>query len=360
MTYHIVLPRPIDLPLISEEAKLHYRPRHSMWLLAQKLNAHIHQPEGLTIALDDQVRAKIIGSPESWALARALATQVDANDCIFCLSEEGGLQVAAICGAQRDRPKIALFVHNLSRPRGRLALKLWQIADRVDLFLACSQIQVNFLRQYLGLPASKVKFIWDHTDTKFFSPGALPRQNSRPQIVSVGLEQRDYRTLATATANLDVDVKISGFSKDASVLSKTFPKSLPANMHRQFYPWPELVQLYQTADVVVVSLHENRYAAGVQALMEAMACGCAIVVTATEGLKSYLDAGSVLSIQPGDSEAMQRAILQCLNDPEEAAVRAQRGYQIAQERYQMERYVQEIAEELQSLQPSLLISGASR
>ena len=51
-------------------------------------------------------------------------------------------------------------------------------------------------------------------------------------IVSVGLEQRDYRTLAAATADMDVDVKISGFSEDAEVLQRSFPDVLPANMSR--------------------------------------------------------------------------------------------------------------------------------
>jgi hypothetical protein len=43
-------------------------------------------------------------------------------------------------------------------------------------------------------------------------------------------------------------------------------------MSRKFYSWPDLVQLYRDADVIAVCLVDNKYAAGVQGLLEAMAC----------------------------------------------------------------------------------------
>ena len=46
---------------------------------------------------------------------------------------------------------------------------------------------------------------------------------------------------------------------------------MPENMSRKFYEWPDLVQLYRDADVIAVCLVDNKYAAGVQGLLEAMA-----------------------------------------------------------------------------------------
>ena len=349
MKYHIVLPRPMNLEQLAQDAVDHKRPRHSMWLLGEKLNAKFHEPKASPTTALDQIRSKLASPAEFWALARDISSQVNSDDCIFCVSEAGGLQVAAVCGAKPDRPKLCLFVHNLDRPRGRLALKLWQLSKRVDLFLACSQKQVNFLRQYLNLPSTKVGFIWDHTDIKFFTPGTPSLSKPRPLIVSVGLEQRDYRTLAAATASLNVDVKISGFSKDAALLAKTFPEQLPANMSRRFYEWTELVQLYTDADVVVVSVRENSYAAGVQSLMEAMACQRPVVVTATEGLQTYLKADAVTSVKPGDVEGMQQAILQILKHPQQALDQALCGYKLSKERHDIDIYIEKIATHLQSL-----------
>ena len=80
----------------------------------------------------------------------------------------------------------------------------------------------------------------EQTDTQFFTPRPVSGEKKRQTVVSVGLEKRDYRLLAAATADLNVDVKISGFSKDAKALSQAFPDTMPENMSRKFYSWPDL------------------------------------------------------------------------------------------------------------------------
>jgi len=131
-------------------------------------------------------------------------------------------------------------------------------------------------------------------------------------------------------------------------MARTFPESMPANMSRRFYAWPELVQLYRDADVVVVSCHENKYAAGVQSLMEAMACGRPVIATATVGLEAYLG-DPIIAIRPGDAGQMRAAIQASLADRADAAARALRGRALAAERYAMERYVDEIGSALRAL-----------
>ena len=346
--FHILLPRDMHLDATAAEAEAGRAPRHSMWLLARELGATVHEAHHADVTTLDRWRSKLAGPPSLWAAARALAMQVGPEDCIFCTSEAGGLQVAAVCGALPERPGICVFAHNLDRPRGRAALSLWKAAHRVDLFLACSQRQVDFLRGHLGLPPEKVRFVWDHTDTRFFSAGPACR-GPRPVIASVGLEQRDYRTLASATHDLDVDVRISGSSTDAATLAQTFPEPMPANMTRRFYSWLELRQLYRDAAVVVVSVRENRYAAGVQSLMEALACARPVVATATQGLVPYLEEGIVACVKPGDPVAMRAAILSVLGDSTTAATLARRGHEMALRRHAMERYVDEVAGHLRSI-----------
>ena len=321
-----------------------------MAMLAHAMNATVHAPgEGSTAKGLDRLRSRIAGPEAMWTLARKVARQVGPNDVVFCGSEAGGLHMAEACGSGPGRPHLSVFVHNLDRPRGRLALKAFGFKRRVELMWACSSHQTDFLRRYLGVPDSRARFIWDHTDTGFFTPGPMSTGKRRPLIVSVGLEQRDYRTLADATKDLDVDVKISGFSEDAAVLQRTFPDTLPANMSRKFYSWPDLVQLYRDADLVVVSVHENQYAAGVQSLMEAMACGRPVVATASAGLTSYLDESAVMRVPPANPDAMRQAIAEALADAASSERRAARGLVLAQERHRIERYVDEIAEHLRAL-----------
>jgi len=269
---------------------------------------------------------------------------------IFCTGEDIGIPVAAVCGESSQRPKIVVYFHNIDRLRGRVALKLFGLADKIDLFMACASPQTNFLRSYLGIPESRILVLLEQTDIQFFTPGPVSGEKKRQTVVSVGLEKRDYRLLAAATADLDVDVKISGFSKDAKALSQAFPDTMPENMSRKFYEWPDLVQLYRDADVIAVCLVDNKYAAGVQGLVEAMACKRPTVITRTQGMVDYLAAPDIAKVvEVGDAAGLREAIVHLLSNPQEAESQAQRGYEMVVNQHSSERYVDVLAQKLRSL-----------
>jgi glycosyltransferase involved in cell wall biosynthesis len=347
--FHIVLPRQMQLAQAAQRAACQQGPRHAICELSNQLSATVYEPDASPVSTVDRLRTAVAPPSNLWALARRVHSTAKPNDVIFCSSEAGGLQVAALYDAREARPRIAVFVHNVDRPRARFALRWWRVAQKVDLFLACSEMQVEFLRHYLGLSSDRVRHISDHTDTLFFRPGPASTK-ARPVIASVGLEQRDYKTLAEATHDLNADVRISGFSKDAVVMARSFPGKLPANMSRRFYEWPELLQLYRDADVVVISCFENKYAAGVQSLMEAMACKRPIIATATSGLKGYFD-DSIITIRPNDPQKMRETITQVLQNNLAAEARAASGYAHALQLYSLDRYVKEIGDALRSLAP---------
>jgi glycosyltransferase involved in cell wall biosynthesis len=316
-----------------------------MRILAGELGATILAPQSEAVGAGDRLRALCLPEPRHWAFAAALRTRVAASDHLLCTSEIPGFQVAASLGAAGPgSPAISVVVHNIIRPRAIAALQAWSLRRRVRNFIAVSAPQIDFLDRHAGgRRAARTHLLWDHTDTTFFSPGAQSKK-TRPLIVSVGLEQRDYATLAAATSDLDVDVKISGFSKDARPDARTFPPQLPANMTRSHYSWPDLVQLYRDADVVVVSTFPCTYAAGVQGLMEAMACGRPVVATATPGLARYVDDAAAVRIQPQDPGALRAAIQALLDDPRGAAKMGENGRRIACERFSMENYVAALKE----------------
>lgn len=347
LNYHLALGRPLDLKGIARDAEIHKCPRHVMWGLSQQLGATIHQPEANPVLPLDKIRAKIASRPEHWALARALSSQLGSNDLIFCTGEDVGIPIATLCGSKRNRPKIAVFFHNIDRPRGRVALKLFGVADRIDLFVTNARPQFNFLRRYLRLPENRIYMLPEQTDTAFFTPG-LPSPNKlRPTIASVGLEKRDYRTLADATKDLDIDVKISGFSKDVSTLARAFPETMPDNMSRRFYKWPELLELYRDADLVVVSLTDNKFCAGLTAMLEAMACRRPVVVTQTQGLMEYLaPPGIATVVNSSDPAALRQAIISLLNNPQKAQEQAQRGYELVLKQNNSEQYIDTLAARL--------------
>ncbi|NEU77202.1 glycosyltransferase family 4 protein [Hassallia byssoidea VB512170] len=235
-----------------------------------------------------------------------------------------------LCGAKHNRPKIVVFIHNINRPRGRLASKLFDVANRIDLFVTGFTSQAEFLRNYLGLPENRIYLLSSPPiDTSFFTPGLSSDKKLRPVIASGGMEKRDYRTLAAATEDLNVDVKICAFSRNAIAQKKTFPKIIPNNMSHGFYDWCELVQLYRDSDLVVITMFENNYQAGLTTMFEAMACRRPIVITRSSGIIGELiNSGIVTGVNIGDSNELKQTIVKLLNEPQKTEIQAQRGYEL--------------------------------
>lgn len=319
MGYFIAMTNRSALVQIDQEAQAGLRPRHAMAQLATALSAEILRPGENDGSRLDRLLARLAGTASTWALARRMRRRLRPGDVVFCADEAVGIPLAALCGGKGV--KIMLLGHNLARPRAKAAFRLLSIPRKVDLFMTVSRKQAQYLHGAFGLPQDRILALSDQTDIRFFTPGAAPAK-PRPIIASVGLEKRDYQTLAAATADLAVDVRISGFSADAKVIATTFPAVMPANMTRAFYSWTDLRDLYRSADVVVVSLFPNTYAAGIQGLLEAVACGTPVVVTRTEGLAEYLDRPDLITaIDMGDPIAMRSALAAKLADP--AAARRQ-------------------------------------
>jgi glycosyltransferase involved in cell wall biosynthesis len=350
LKYHLALGRKIDLDGIDRDAKLGKCPRHVLRALRDRLNATVHAPDGEAISLSDKLRGKIYSKPEHWAAARKLSEQVSSGDVIFCTGEDIGIPVAAVCGKSSEGPKIVVYSHDITRLRNRVVLKLFGLADKIDVFMVNASPQADFLRSYLAIPESRILVLLEQTDTQFFTPGPVSGEKNRQTVVSVGLEKRDYRLLAAATADLDVDVKISGFSKDAKALSQAFPDTMPENMSRKFYEWSDLVQLYRDADVIAVCLVDNKHAAGVQGLLEAMACKRPVVITRTQGMVDYLAAPDIAKVvDVGDAAGLREAIVHLLKNPQEAESQAQRGYEMVVNQHSSEPYVDVLAQKRRSL-----------
>lgn len=354
--YHVILSRRIDLASIMNDASEGIRPRHAMRQLADRTNATVHSPSGQTPNWIDMVRSNFVGTAELWAFAREVTAKMTAKDVIYCPDETIGLPIAFLCSKKRDRPKVAVLVHNVDRPRTRTALRMSKGVRSADLFMAVSQRQLDFLIKDIGIEERKTLFVADQTDLNFFNPGPVSEGKKRPLVVSAGLEKRDYRILAEATADLDVDVRATGFSADTIAGGKDMPDKWPANFECRRYDWRELAQLYRDADVVAVTLIPNIYAAGITTMVEGMASGCPIVVTRTEGLDGYLDDDDALTVvAPSNVIELRAAIEAIIHDPAKATAMGTRAAAIAASRYGSETHVECIAgamEQLAGAQPS--------
>lgn len=136
-------------------------------------------------------------------------------------------------------------------------------------------------------------------------------------ILSVGNDgRRDFNTLIKAAYNIPSEIKV--------LTSRELPSKLPENItlvkgswHRETVSDLELRELYQNALCVVITLHQSHQPSGQSVALQAMACGCPVVLTKTNGLwsdKIMVDNHNVIFVPPNDPNSVEESVKRILND----------------------------------------------
>jgi len=103
------------------------------------------------------------------------------------------------------------------------------------------------------------------------------------RFCSVGLEFRDYPTLISAVAGLDLELVIAAASYWSKRGNTAEGMPLPANVRVTALDYERLRELYAQSLFVVVPLYNVEFQAGITVILEAMAMGKAVIVTQTRG-----------------------------------------------------------------------------
>lgn len=278
----------------------------------------------------------------AWAARRTPAAAV------LALGESVGVPLAVV---KPRGSRLVMVAHALTRPRPRRLQQLTHLLHRVDRFVVVSGAQERYLREEVGLPADRVRFMFDSVDHEFFAPRGDDSDDDG-YVLSVGAEQRDYATLVAAVRRLGVPAV---FVPSSRWVTAALIPDLPSGVTiREAIPFLELRELYERAAAVVVAVRPGtQYAAGVNGLLEGMAMRKPVVVTETPGLAEYLDDGiSMRTVPAGDPAAMAETLGAVLGDRAtgrrlagnaRAAVEAGRG---------VDRYVRAVTEIVRELGPS--------
>ena len=188
------------------------------------------------------------------------------------------------------------------------------------------------MRHFFDLPAESISVNLFGVDTGFWRPDAA---QERDLVLAIGNDgRRDFNTLVTAAGSIAAPIHI--------VTKLPLPDPLPANVthHRGSWHGTELSDeriraLYQRARVVVVPLHPSGQPSGQSVTLQAMACGCPVVLSETEGLWSrsqMVDGQNVLFVAPGDSGQLSQRINDLLTNPKLAAQLSLAGRTMVEER----------------------------
>ncbi len=273
----------------------------------------------------------------------------------FSTSEKVGLPLAL---RGRGGPPHVLMAHNLITQKKRVLHRLTQVLHRFDAVLCLSETQAVFLRDEIGLSASRVHHVWDNVDEQFFCPPAS-EPAAGDYLLAVGRENRDYETLLQAARLLDLPLIIVASSLWSSHGLSLGGGDLPScvTVRSEFVSYPALRTLYAGARLVVVPLRPSLYAAGVNGVLEAMAMGRASVVTQSPGLAEYLQDGvSNLVVPPGAPEALADAVTRLWND---APLRQSLGH-AARARVEaelgMDAYAERVSKIVRSVMPAQFVA----
>lgn len=327
------------------------RPRHFMLHVADLVGAGVWEPEKGSAPNTKTISDYILRTPaEVSALAERIADTANDNDIIFCNSEAISIALAERLIKKRKNTILTSMVHNLMRPRIAFLMRFTGTVARHKALYAVSAPLAQALQKRFASGAPEVEHIREQIDDEFFTPGPTAKEKDRPLIIAVGLERRDYITLAEATGDLDADIAISAFSKDAKANAKSIPETLPANMDMRFYEWRDLAQLYRNADLVVVPLLENGYAAGITSILEASASGKPIIASASHGIRgAFADETAICWTPPGDAEALRKEIEALLDNASHRDTLAQKAALAFSAHHSENKLAEAMAERLRQL-----------
>ena len=234
----------------------------------------------------------------------------------FVSFSEGLALPLAFADAGRT-PHVAL-VHHALRRRTRAFQRATGLLHHIDRIVVLARSQERYLRDQMKIAPERLRFVYDKVDHRFWVPGGEPSDGT---VLSVGAEARDYETLVAAVATLGVPTVVVAGSlwNDAD---RRFAADAPASVTvRSGLSFVALRELYDRAAVVVVPLQAGlRYAAGVNAVLEAMAMGKALVVSVTPGILDYVEDGlTARLVPPGDPSRLRAAVSELLGDQAQRA-----------------------------------------
>lgn len=273
--------------------------------------------------------------------ALSAAKNNDHYNIILSASEKIAIPLAAALYLKKQDVSHIMIGHKLSSVVKRNLFNLWPVHQTFAHVICLCRSQLDYAVNRLGIPESRVSFVYDKVDHNFFSPLNL---DSDGYILAVGQEQRDYQALLKAVAGTNLKVIIVA-SSPWSTHQQPELQQAPQVTWLQNISYQALRDLYAKARLVIVPLNDVDYAAGVNALLEAMAMGKPVVVTRTQGITDYVkDDETGRYVTPGSVEELKDAIFFLLNNPAVSKRLGANARQAVEETMNLDIYVKKIAQ----------------
>lgn len=170
-----------------------------------------------------------------------------------------------------------------------------------------------------------------------------------PQFVlSCGKTFRDFDVIAKAWTDLSNPLSIvhpdpgqcPSMSDNVSFVSaREIGEDIYVSLVNKFYRYTTVSLLTMVPDT------NNRHTIGITNLFESMAAGRPVIVTRTSALTSEIDveaAGIGIFVQPSNPTALKQAVEWFHENPQKAAAMGERGRQLCEQHYNIERFASDL------------------
>jgi glycosyltransferase involved in cell wall biosynthesis len=295
--------------------------------------------------LSGGVRAR--GAWQSAVHVAAALRRVHAYDVVFSDGEHIGIPLALAMRSLGIRTPHLVIGHHLSTaPKSRLLRNLHAHRGMTRI-LVHSGRQHAFAERKLGVPGHKLEFVPYYADSNFWQPLDVSEERL---VVTAGLEHRDYLSLATACADMDVRVFVASGSVHSPAAGARLPVTWPGNFERGFADYTGLRDLYARASVVVVPVLNTDFQAGVTTVLEAMAMGKAVITTNAAAQGGVIRDGITgIAVPPEDSAELGAAVRFLLSSPADRARLGRAAREAVVSVYDVETYASRLATHLADL-----------
>ena len=260
-------------------------------------------------------------------------------------SKAGATGRLALASLGRSRPPSVFTPHGWSWLVGGWLAPAYRLIEWIMIPVTTAVVTVSDEERsvgqvVLGSRAARIEVIQNGVDLSRFRPlGPVASRPEQPLVVCVGrlCHQRAPDVAVAALALMrtpDVRLRLVGEGKDrAAIENQVSALGLTGRVElvgSRPDPAPDL----RAADVVVVP---SRYDAMALVLLEAMACGAAVVATRVAGSSALEGAGQLVPVE--DTKALAKAVDALLADPDQSRSLGLAARKRAVENYSLQRSV---------------------
>jgi glycosyltransferase involved in cell wall biosynthesis len=341
-------------------------PRKEYFDVAAALDADVIDYEAVEGDPIGRLLRRLIGMPMAQAVLAF--RRRDRYDRILCDGEHIAIPLALLLRLSRRAPRLLAITHMLTTPNKRAVFRWLRPQRQFAAITVHSSRQAELACRSLGFSTGQVTPIPWLADTSFWRPAASVSDEA--MICTAGLEYRDYPTFLRAVADMPLRVVVAAGSRWSH--HRNNAEEPPPNVEVTSLDYPALRDLYARARFVVVPLREVDNQAGITVILEAMAMGKAVIVSATRGQRDVIRgqlctrdgvggeplggpaafgisgelamAETGLYVPPGDAPALRRAIQYLLDHPDEASRMGAAGRRLVSETMTVSHFVQRLTD----------------